>query len=128
VIEELSDGHGEPAQAVERLTAAGYRDDFRAERGGFRALENGPSARARVARHRRGRAIRGRDRSDEEAAVFALNSEMHGTEGTYVVSYGTYVDPFDAVMVRRLSDGRRRTRPEASPMEFFGRYLARRRT
>ena len=26
-----------------------------------------------------------------------------------VVSYGTHVDPFDAVMVRRLSEGRRRT-------------------
>jgi hypothetical protein len=42
-------------------------------------------------------------------AVARLTTAVYGTKGTYVVSYRTYVDPFDAVMVWRLSDGRRRT-------------------
>ena len=42
-------------------------------------------------------------------AVERLTTALYGTKGTHVVSYGTYVYPFDAVMVRRLSDGRRRT-------------------
>jgi len=44
---------------------------------------------------------------ENRQAVFALSCEMYGTKGTYVVSYGI-VDPFDAVMVRRLTDGRQR--------------------
>lgn len=36
-------------------------------------------------------------------AVARLTTAVYGTKGTHVVSYGTYVYPFDAVMVRRLS-------------------------
>ena len=96
------------AQAVERLTAAGYRDDFRAEGGGLRALRSGglhePESLVidEVVR------FEGATDPDEEAAVFALNSKKSGTKGTYVVAYGIYADPADAMMVRRLTDGRRR--------------------
>ena len=97
------------AQAVERLTAAGYQDDFRAERGGLRALRTGRLHEAELLDIDEVVRFEGATDPDEEAAVFALNSEMYETKGTYVVSYGTYVDPFDAVMVRRLTDGWRRT-------------------
>jgi hypothetical protein len=97
------------AQAVESLTAAGYQDDFRAERGGLRALRNRRLHEPELPDIDEVVRFEGATDPDVEAAVFALNSEMYGTKGTYVVSCGTYVDPFDAVMVRRLTDGRRRT-------------------
>lgn len=44
---------------------------------------------------------------EDEAILFALRCEVHGIKGTYVVAYGAAVDPLDAAVVRRLSDGRR---------------------
>ena len=90
------------AHAVERLTKAGYRDDFRAERGGLRAVQAGrvfdPESLVvdEVAR------FEGDSDPGDEAVVFALSSGSSGTRGTYVVTYGTYVDPADAEMMRRL--------------------------
>jgi hypothetical protein len=90
------------AHAVERLTKAGYRDDFRAERGGLRAVKAGHTYEPEslvvdeVAR------FEGESDPGDEAVVFALRSEASETRGTYVVTYGTYVDPIDAEMMRRL--------------------------
>jgi hypothetical protein len=90
------------AHAVERLTRAGYQDEFRAERGGLRAVKAGriydPESLVveEVAR------FEGESDPGDEAAVYALRSEATGTRGTYVVTYGTYVDPADAEMMRRL--------------------------
>ena len=44
----------------------------------------------------------------DEAVLFALRCETHGTRGTYVVAYGPNVDALDAEMVRRLTDRRQR--------------------
>jgi len=96
------------ARAVESLTAAGYQDDFRAERGGLRALRTGRLHEPEMLDIDEVVRFEGATDPDVEA-VFAVNSEMYGTKGTYVVSCGTYVDPFHAVMLRRLTDGRRRT-------------------
>jgi hypothetical protein len=96
------------SQAVERLRTAGYRDDFRAERGGLRALESGclhePASLVveEVVR------FEGASDPGDEAVLFALRCEAHGARGTYVVTYGPYVDPLDAEAVRRLGEGRRR--------------------
>jgi hypothetical protein len=96
------------AHAVERLTRAGYRDDFRAERGGLRAVKAGrvydPESLVieEVVR------FEGESDPDDEAVVFALSSGSYGTRGTYVVTYGTYVDPIDAEMMRRLPHGPQR--------------------
>ena len=90
------------AHAVERLTEAGYRDDFRAERGGLRAVKAGrvydPESLVveEIVR------FEGDSDPDDEVVLFALSSEAFGTRGTYVVTYGTYVDPADAEMMRRL--------------------------
>jgi hypothetical protein len=93
---------GDLARTVERLTKAGYQDDFRAERGGLRAVKADETYEPEslvvdeVAR------FEGESDPDDEVAVFALRSESSGTRGTYVVTYGTYVDPIDAEMMRRL--------------------------
>ena len=96
------------AQAVERLTTAGYEDDFRAERSGLRAARTGRIHEPELLIIDEVVRFEGATDPDEEAAVFALKSERDETKGTYVVSYGIYMDPLDAVMVRRLTDGRRR--------------------
>jgi hypothetical protein len=96
------------AQAVERLTAAGYEDDFRAERGGLRAVRTGRMHEPELLVIDELVRFEGATDPDEEAVVFALKSERHATKGTYVVSYGIYMDPLDAAMVRRLTDRRQR--------------------
>jgi hypothetical protein len=96
------------SEAVERLTAAGYQDDLRAERGGLRAVgthclhEPESLVIEEIVR------FEGASDPGDEAVLFALRCEVHGTKGTYVVTFGPSVDPLDAEMVRRLTDGRRR--------------------
>ncbi len=90
------------AEAVNRLSAAGYADDFRAERGGLRALRAGcvhaPESLSidEVVR------FEGITDPADEAIVFALRCKLHGTKGTYTTSYGTNMTCADAEMVRRL--------------------------
>jgi len=98
------------AHAVERLTAAGYRDDFRAEPGGLRAVETGRVHEPESLVIDEMVRFEGESDPDEEVVVFALNSASAGTRGTYVVTFGTYVDPLDALMVRRLSRRAARSR------------------
>jgi len=96
------------SQAVERITAAGYQDDFRAERGGLRAVGTGcihdPEALVieEVLR------FEGSSDPEDEAMLFALRCTIHDVRGTYVVAYGSTMDSLDAEMVRRLTDGRKR--------------------
>jgi hypothetical protein len=98
------------AHAVERLTAAGYRDDFRAEPDGLRDVNTGRihAPESLVV----GEIVRfeGESDPDDEVVLFALESASHDTRGTYVVTYGTYVDPLDAEMMRRLSRSAARSR------------------
>lgn len=95
------------ADAVERLTRAGYRDDFRAEADGLRAIGTGciHEPEALVIEE----LVRFEGESDpaDEAAVFALRCPKHGVRGTYVVAYGPSMDPLDAEWARRLSNGRK---------------------
>jgi hypothetical protein len=90
------------AHAVERLTRAGYRDDFRAERGGLRAVRAGQLFEPEALVVEQVERFEGESDPGDEVVVFALSSESSGTRGTYVVTYGTYIDPIDAEMVRRL--------------------------
>ena len=95
------------AQAVERLSAAGYREDFRAEADGLRAVASGcvhaPEELVieEIAR------FEGASDPQDQAILFALRCDVHGVRGTYVVAYGPATAPLDARMVRRLHDGRR---------------------
>jgi hypothetical protein len=90
------------AHAVERLTRAGYQDEFRAERGGLRAVQAGRMFDPESLVVEEVERFEGESDPGDEAVVYALRSESSGTRGTYVVTYGTYVDPADAEMMRRL--------------------------
>ncbi len=94
------------SEALQRLTAAGYADDYRSEIGGLRSRSSGtvhPPERFRVDEVVR---FEGESDPSEESAIFALTSEADGTQGTYTVAYGTMMDPLDAEMVRRLQSHR----------------------
>jgi hypothetical protein len=93
------------AEALQRLSAAGYTDDYRAEAQGLRSDTTGavhPPNRFRVDEIVR---FEGESDPSEESAVFALTSEADGTKGTYTVAFGPMMDALDAEMVRLL--GRR---------------------
>ena len=96
------------SQALERLAAAGYDQAFRAEEGGLRAVEidclHEPEALVVEDIVR----FEGASDPEEQAALFALRCDAHGTRGTYVVAYGPSMDSLDVEMTRRLSDGRSR--------------------
>lgn len=100
------------AQAVERLTGQGYRDGFRAERGGLRATRAGcvhPPEELLIEELVR---FEGATDPDEQAAVFALRCALHGARGTWTVAYGPAMDPLDAEMARRLADRRPDHKPQ----------------
>jgi hypothetical protein len=90
------------SEALKRLEAAGYTDDFRAESGGLRGRTS-PEAHPPEA-FRVDEIVRFEGDSDpsEESAVLALTLEADGTKGTYTVTYGSMMDPLDAVMMERL--------------------------
>jgi len=96
------------SEAVDRLTADGYTQDFRAERDGLRAVGTDcvhpPEAFEIDAILR----FEGESDPADESGLFALRCDAHGMRGTYVVAYGPGIDPRDAEMVRRLADARRR--------------------
>ncbi|MEZ4331939.1 MAG: hypothetical protein R3F35_09290 [Myxococcota bacterium] len=96
------------SQAIARLVGAGYAHDFRAEQEGLRAV--GTSCVHDPERFEIEEIVRFEGTSDpqDEAAVFALRCEVHGTRGTYAVAYGPAMAPLDAEMVRRLHDRRPR--------------------
>jgi len=71
------------SEAVQRLTAAGYTDVYRAEAQGLRSHSNGtihPPARFRVDEIVR---FEGDSDPSDESALFALTSKTDGTGGTY---------------------------------------------
>ena len=101
---------GDVARAVERLTAAGYRDDFRAERDGLRAVKSGRIYEPESLDVDEVLRFEGESDPDDEVVIYALYDASRGAKGTYVVTYGTYVDPLDAEMLRRLSRSAARSR------------------
>jgi hypothetical protein len=109
---ELTDIVGLPmetlSQAVERLTAAGYRDDFRAEDGGLRAVGTGCIHEPEALVIEEVLRFEGATDPQDESMLFALRCTTHDVRGTYVVAYGPSMDPLDGEMARRLTDGRRK--------------------
>lgn len=90
------------SEALRRLNALGYTDDYRAEPQGLKSQSNGtirPPDRFRVDEIVR---FEGESDPSEESAVFALTSEADGSKGTYTVAYGPMMDAVDADVVRRL--------------------------
>jgi hypothetical protein len=89
-------------EALERLTTAGYCDDFRAEPNGLRARIAGNLHRPESLIIEEFVRFEGETDPSEEAIVFALRSEKDMTRGTYTVAYGPGMDLADVEMVNRL--------------------------
>lgn len=96
------------SQAVERLTAAGYREDFRAEPGGLRAVGTGCIHEPEELVVEEALRFEGASDPEDQSLLFALRCATHDVRGTYVVAYGPAIGPLDAELVRRLRDGRQR--------------------
>ena len=95
------------AQATDRLTAAGYREGFRAAAGGLAVVRTGRVYAPEALQVDEVVRFEGPTDPADEAVVFALRSPEDGVKGTWVVAYGPVVDGLDAKMVRRLRSGRR---------------------
>jgi len=98
--------------ALARLEAAGFVDEFRAQDGGLRHMEEGgqharddvmPPEQLLVREVVR---FEGASDPDEQAAVFALECPSCGIKGTYTVAFGPSMSAEDADVVPRLADGR----------------------
>jgi len=88
--------------AVDRLSAAGYTADFRAEPAGLRVVGTGcvhPPEALLIDEIVR---FEGATDPGDEAIVFALRCPVHGGKGTYTVAYGASMPAIDADMVQRL--------------------------
>jgi len=92
------------SQTVDRFTASGYSDAFKAEQNGLRSTQTGrlyaPDSLV-VDDFMR---FEGETNPDDEAIVFALSSSEADVKGTYTVAYGKDMDPLDIEMVQKLSD------------------------
>jgi len=89
------------AEAVRRLTEAGYRESFRAEDAGLRAVEAGRVFAPEELVVEEVVRFEGPSDPADEAALFALRSPT-GPRGTFVVTYGPDTPAIEADMARRL--------------------------
>ncbi len=92
------------SQAVDRLTAHGYTDEFRAERNGMRAVVSGtlyPPESLVVEEVAR---LEGISDPADEAIVLALHCREDGIKGTYTLPFGPGMGALEAEMTHRLRD------------------------
>lgn len=89
-------------QAVDRLTAAGYREGFRAEEDGLRAVATGCVHRPEALAIDELVRFEGQSDSEEQAILFALRCTQHGVKGSDAVVCGPGMSALDVEMVRRL--------------------------
>jgi hypothetical protein len=89
------------SEAVDRLTADGYRDDFRAVAEGLCAVGAGRSYAPESLAVDAVLRFEGPTDPADESVLFALRAP-DGVRGTWAVAYGPAIDPLDAAMLRRL--------------------------
>ncbi|RMG18102.1 MAG: hypothetical protein D6729_07585 [Deltaproteobacteria bacterium] len=93
----------EMAQEVDRLTRAGYLEDFKAEAGGLRAthskrlLDPATLVVDEILR------FEGETDPEDEAILLALRSRDGSVRGTWAVPYGPEATPEDEAMLQALS-------------------------
>ncbi len=92
------------SQAVDRLTAHGYTDDFRAEPDGLWAIVAGILYRPELLVVEEVVRFEGITDPADEAIVLALHCREDGIKGTYTVPFGPGIGALDAEMVHRLRD------------------------
>ncbi len=92
------------SQAVDRLTAQGYTDDFRAEPDGMRAVVAGILYRPELLVVEEVDRFEGISDPADEPIVLALHCIEDGIKGTYPGPFGPGVGALDAEMMHRLRD------------------------
>ena len=92
------------SQAVDRLTAHGYTDAFRAEPDGMRAVVAGILYRPELLIVEEVARFEGISDPADEAIVLALHCREDGVKGTFTVPFGPGMGGLDAEMMRRLRD------------------------
>ena len=90
------------SESVDRRTAAGYEDSFRAEPEGLRAVAAGVLHRPESLVVEEIVRFEGISDPADEAMVLALHCREDGIKGTYTVPFGPGIGALDAEMVRRL--------------------------
>ena len=98
------------SSAIARLEAKGFRHSLRARRGALRIIETDETLDPEALQIEEIVRFEGESDPDDEIVIYALNDAGRGARGTYVVTYGTYVDPLDAEMLLRLSRRAARSR------------------
>jgi hypothetical protein len=92
------------SEALTQLDSKGFRDAFRAEPGGLRALAAGRSFSPESLVVEDVRRFEGESDPDDMAILFALRSPAGDVRGTFTSQYGPKLsDPQSAEVVRRLS-------------------------
>ncbi len=92
------------SQGVDRLTARGYTDAFRAEPDGMRAIVAGILYRPESLVVEEVARSEGISDPADEAIVLGLHCREDGIKGTYTVPFGPGMGALDAEMMRRLRD------------------------
>ena len=93
------------AEAIARLTAAGFGDDFRATPRGLLAAAAGETFEPESLEIEEVVRFEGATDPADESILFALRGRS-GVRGTYAAAYGPAMDPLDAEMIRRLGSER----------------------
>ncbi len=92
------------SQAVDRLTAHGYSDQFRAEPDGMRAVVAGILYQPELLVVEEVARLEGISDPADEAIVLALHCREDGIKGTYTVPFGPGMSALEAEMMHRLRD------------------------
>ncbi len=92
------------SQAVDRLTAHGYTDVFRAEPDGMRAVVSGILYRPESLVVEEFARFEGSSDPADEAIVLALRCREDGIKGTYTLPFGPGMGALEAEMMHRLRD------------------------
>ena len=90
------------AEAVDRMTKAGYVEDFRAEAAGLRATRSGALYEPEDLVIDELVRVEGPSDPADEAIVLALRTRDGKVRGTWTTAYGPTAHPFDSGLMPRL--------------------------
>ncbi|MBL4819148.1 MAG: phosphoribosylpyrophosphate synthetase [Deltaproteobacteria bacterium] len=91
------------SQAIKRLEAKGYTEDFRSKEGKLIATPSQQKFEADDLSMDEVVRFEGETDLDEEMILFALSDPKTGLKGTYAVAYSHNMDPEDVDIVQKLS-------------------------
>jgi hypothetical protein len=90
------------SQVLEKLEKEGYTQDFRAHKDGMRMNPKNIEVEPEQLTVDKIYRFEGETNLDDEEIIFALSCSKHNCKGTYLVAFGSMMDPLDADMVQRL--------------------------